>query len=188
MAGGKGTRMASKQEKLLLEYKKPIILHVIDALKSSGCFSKVLATTSDNSPNTHKLLETCGIEIIKTKGDGYVYDLNMALSNLKEPTLVVSGDMPLLDENIIKEIISHYNNTAWQSFLVTKKFLDSMNLVLEFSINYENKQCYYTGVSMVDPKQISSMDIIKETFHVMDDKRIVINLNTKRDYDLLKTA
>ena len=32
MAGGKGTRMKSNQEKLLLEYKKPLILHVIDCL------------------------------------------------------------------------------------------------------------------------------------------------------------
>ena len=39
MAGGKGTRMNMEQEKLLLNYKKPIILHVVDALKDSNCFS-----------------------------------------------------------------------------------------------------------------------------------------------------
>ena len=36
MAGGKGTRMQSDEEKLLLEYKKPLVLHVIDALKNSN--------------------------------------------------------------------------------------------------------------------------------------------------------
>ena len=36
MAGGKGTRMNSEKEKLLLEYKKPLVLHVIDALKNSN--------------------------------------------------------------------------------------------------------------------------------------------------------
>ena len=41
MAGGKGTRMQSDEEKLLLEYKKPLILHVIDALKNSNCFEKI---------------------------------------------------------------------------------------------------------------------------------------------------
>ena len=30
MAGGKGTRMDIPEEKLLLEYKKPLIFHVID--------------------------------------------------------------------------------------------------------------------------------------------------------------
>ena len=52
MAGGKGTRMKLDQEKLLLEYKKPIILHVIDSLQNSNSFSKILAVTSSNSPKT----------------------------------------------------------------------------------------------------------------------------------------
>ena len=39
MAGGKGTRMDLSEEKLLLEYKKPVIFHVIDVLENSACFS-----------------------------------------------------------------------------------------------------------------------------------------------------
>ena len=46
MAGGKGTRMNLNHEKLLLKYKKPIILHVVDSLKNSNCFSKILAKFS----------------------------------------------------------------------------------------------------------------------------------------------
>ena len=188
MAGGKGTRMGTKEEKLLLQYKKPVIIHVIDALKDSDCFSKVMAATSDNSPNTQKLLRNNGIEIIKTKGDGYVSDLNMALSNLNEPVLVVSGDLPLLDGEIIKELVTNYDNNPWQSFLVTKKFLNSMNMTLEFSVNYDNKECYYTGLSIIDPKKISLMNTIKETYRIIDDKRLALNLNTKRDYNLLKRS
>ena len=52
MAGGKGTRMNLDDEKLLLKYKKPIILHVIDSLKDSNYFSKILAITSSHSPKT----------------------------------------------------------------------------------------------------------------------------------------
>jgi len=32
MAGGKGIRMNLDNEKLLLKYKKPVILHVVDSL------------------------------------------------------------------------------------------------------------------------------------------------------------
>jgi adenosylcobinamide-phosphate guanylyltransferase len=188
MAGGKGTRMDTREEKLLLQYKKPVIIHVIDALKSSNCFSKIVAATSDNSPNTQKLLQGQGIEIIKTKGDGYVSDLNLALSCLREPTLVVSGDMPLLDGGIIKNLVTSYDNSTWQSFLVTKKFLDDIDVTLEFSVNHDNKECYYTGLSIIDPKKISSLDTIKETYQIIDDKRLALNLNTRRDYDLLKRA
>ena len=70
MAGGKGTRMNLDNEKLLLEYKKPVIFHVVDSLKESNCFSKILALTSSNSPKTKKLLEENNIEIFNTNGIG----------------------------------------------------------------------------------------------------------------------
>ena len=57
MAGGKGSRMNLDSEKLLLKYKKPVILHVVDSLNDSKCFSKILALTSVHSPNTKKLLK-----------------------------------------------------------------------------------------------------------------------------------
>ncbi|MBA4453515.1 MAG: NTP transferase domain-containing protein, partial [Nitrosopumilaceae archaeon] len=56
MAGGKGSRMKLSEEKLLLQYKKPIILHVAEALSDSDCFSEIIFLTSPNSPNTKKLL------------------------------------------------------------------------------------------------------------------------------------
>ena len=40
MAGGQGTRMKVDGEKLLLKYKKPVILHVVDALKKVKLFFK----------------------------------------------------------------------------------------------------------------------------------------------------
>ncbi|MDH3204569.1 MAG: NTP transferase domain-containing protein, partial [Nitrosopumilus sp.] len=101
MAGGKGTRMNLGNEKLLLKYKKPVILHVIDSLKNSNCFSKILAITSPNSPKTKKLLQENNIEIFDTPGIGYVEDLNLALQNIDEQVLITSGDIPLLHQDII---------------------------------------------------------------------------------------
>ena len=46
MAGGKGSRMNLDDEKLILKYKKPVILHVIDSLKNSKYFSKIKPVTS----------------------------------------------------------------------------------------------------------------------------------------------
>ena len=57
MGGGKGTRMDLAGEKLLLQYKKPVIFHVIDALKNSHCFSQVIVATSPNPPDTKRVLE-----------------------------------------------------------------------------------------------------------------------------------
>ncbi|MFM7796068.1 MAG: NTP transferase domain-containing protein [Candidatus Nitrosotenuis sp.] len=182
MAGGKGSRMKIQGEKLLLEYKKPIVLHVIDALKNSQCFSKIVAATSPNSPNTARILSE-HVQVISTKGNDYVSDLKFVLSQFAEPVFVTSGDLPLLDQDIVRYLVSKYQNKDWQSFVVTKKFLDENNLSLEYTTDVNGTICYYTGISIVNPRGSNKEDNI-----ICDDKRIAVNLNTKSDYDLFQNS
>lgn len=185
MAGGKGTRMDTPGEKLLLYHEKPLVLHVIDALIRSNCFSRVVAATSPNSPNTEKLLLENQIQTLCTKGADYVEDLTFALSNFAEPVFVVSGDLPLLDHTIIQDMVSkHQKSSSWQSFVVSKKFLEQQNLNLEYSVLVNGVTCYYTGISIVSSKP----DTTNETHTILDDKRIAVNLNTRKDYDLFKNS
>ncbi len=189
MAGGKGIRMNLDNEKLLLKYKKPIILHVIDSLKNSNCFSKILAITSSNSPKTKKLLQENNVETFDTPGIGYVEDLNLALKTINDTVLVTSGDLPLLDKEIIQKIINQYDSqNIWTSILVTNKFLTSLGIKSDYSVNFDNQVCHYTGISLVNSKKISSLENLDEHYIIIDDKRIAFNLNTKQDYDLLSTA
>jgi len=186
MAGGKGTRMETEQEKLLLKYKKPVILHVIDALRESKCFSKIIAITSKNSPQTKQFLEQNQIETIETPGNGYVSDLNRVLSSLDEPVLVTSGDLPFLDGQIIKNIVETHNpENIWTSIIVTKGFLDSLHLKSDIHVSHEGQDCFFSGISLVNAKQIKSLENVKETYQILDDKRVAFNLNTKQDYELL---
>lgn len=189
MAGGKGTRMKLNDEKLLLKYKKPVILHVIDSLKNSNCFSKILSVTSCNSPKTKKLLEDNNVETFDTPGIGYVEDLNLVLQTFHDGFLVVSGDLPLLDKEIIQKITNHYNpQKSWTSILVTNKFLTTLGLESNYSINFNDQICHYTGISLVNAEKIISLENLVENYIVLDDKRVAFNLNTKQDYDLLGTA
>ena len=189
MAGGKGSRMNLPQEKLLLKYKKPVILHVIEALVNSKCFSKILAITSSNSPKTKKLLEENNVDIFNTPGDGYVEDLNLVLKSINDFVLITSADLPFLDGDIIKKIVNlHTPANVWTTILVTKNFLDSLHLSSNYCFIFENKKCCYTGISLVNTKNISTLDNISEKFIILDDKRIAFNINTKQDYDLLSTT
>ena len=189
MAGGKGTRMNLDDEKLLLQFKKPVILHVIDSLKNSNFFLKILAVTSCNSPKTKKLLEENDIETFDTSGIGYVEDLNSTLKTINDHVLVTSGDLPLLDEEIIKKIISQFDpKKTWTSILVTNKFLTTLGLESDFSIDFDGQTCHYTGISLVNSEKISSLENLDENYIIIDDKRIAFNLNSKQDYDLLGTA
>ena len=189
MAGGKGTRMNLDNEKLLLKYKKSIILHVTDSLKDSNCFSKILALTSSNSPKTKKLLQENNIKIFNTNGIGYVEDLNLVLQSTNDSVLVTSGDLPLLDKEIIKKIVKHYDpEKIWTSILVTNKFLTKLGLESDYSIDYSNQTCHYTGISLINSNKINSSKNLDENYIIIDDKRIAFNLNTKQDYELLGTT
>jgi len=189
MAGGKGIRMNLDNEKLLLKYKKPVILHVVDSLKNSNCFSKILAITSSNSPKTKKLLQENNVETFDTPGIGYVKDLNLALKTINDVVLVTSGDLPLLDKEIIQKIVTHYDSqNIWTSILVTNKFLTTLGIESDYSVNFDNQVCYYTGISLVNSEKISSLENLEENYIIIDDKRIAFNLNTKQDYDLLSTT
>jgi adenosylcobinamide-phosphate guanylyltransferase len=189
MAGGKGSRMKLSEEKLLLKYKKPIILQVAEALTNSNCFSKIIFITSQNSPKTKQLLQKNNYEIFDTPGIGYVEDLNFTLKSLNDSVFITSADLPLLDSEIIKRIVTFYQpNDMWITILVTKNFLKSLGLSSDYDITFENQICNYTGISMINSQKISNLENIKEKFVIIDDKRIGFNVNTKQDYNLLSTT
>ena len=190
MAGGRGSRMEfPAPEKLLLEYEKPVIFHVIDSLNDSHCFSKVFAATSPNSPDTKYELEQRGIEILDTQGNGYVNDLNLLLQKMNGLVFVTSGDLPLLDKEIIQIMTKKFNSkNVWTSFLVSKKFLNSLGLESNLLINSGDIDCVHTGISIINADKIQNLDPVEENYIILDDKRIAFNLNTKKDYELLNSS
>ena len=188
MAGGKGTRMNLDGEKLLLKYKKPVILHVVDSLKNSNCFSRVIAITSPNSPKTKKLLQDYDVEIFDTSGIGYVEDLNSVLQTINDDVLVTSGDLPLLDKQIIRQIVTLYDSRKkWTSILISKQFVNSLGIDLEFSLTFKDQNCFFTGISLINSNKISLLEKINENYIILNDKKLAFNLNTKQDFDLLCT-
>ena len=188
MAGGKGIRMQSDEEKLLLEYKKPLVLHVIDALKNSNCFEKILAATSPNSPQTQKILTENNVKVFETLGENFVTDLNNILKSLDDYVFVTSGDLPLLDENIIKQIVDAANSEKiWTSVLTTKSFQLSLNLNPECIILFNDEAHVHTGISIVNASKIKNLETIKEDYLIINDKRVCLNVNTKTDFELLGT-
>ncbi len=189
MAGGKGTRMNLDGEKLLLKYKKSIILHVVDSLNDSKCFSKILAITSLHSPKTKKLLQENNIETFDTSGIGYAEDLSLVLQSTNDSVLVTSGDLPLLDKEIVQQIVNYYDpEKIWTSILVTNKFLTTLGLKSNYSVNYNDEICHYTGISLINANKITSSENTNENYIIIDDKRVGFNLNTKQDYELLGTT
>jgi|TARA_B100001750_G_C15195328_1_gene440916 adenosylcobinamide-phosphate guanylyltransferase len=189
MAGGRGSRMEfPAPEKLLLEHEKPIVFHVIDSLNDSHCFSKVFAATSPNSPDTKFELEKIGVETLDTPGNGYVNDLNFLLQKLDGFVFVVSGDLPLLDKEIIQKMAEYNSESVWTSFLVSKKFLNSFGLESDLLVKHNNVEYAYTGISIINADKIKNLNLINEDYTILDDRRIAFNVNTNKDYELLSSS
>ena len=188
MAGGKGTRMQSNEEKLLLEYKKPLVLHVIDALQNSNCFEKIIAITSPNSPQTQKVLTDNNVTIFKTLGENFVIDLNNILKELDDCVFVTPGDLPLLDKTMVKQIVNATNSEkTWISVLTTKSFQSSLNLDTECLVSLNGEDHIHTGISVVNASKIKNLDSVEEDYLIIDDKRVCFNVNTKSDFESLST-
>ena len=185
MGGGKGTRMDLAGEKLLFQYKKPVIFHVIDALKNSHCFSQVIVATSPNSPDTKRVLEQNGIETLPTPGNGYVNDLNFLLQKMDGSVFAVCGDLPLLDEEIIKKMADLNSENIWTSFLVSKELLNTLSFESNLLVKCGDVECVYTGISIINADKIKNLNSVNEDYIILDDKRISFNLNTNEDYELL---
>lgn len=115
MCGGKGTRMQSREEKLLLKYKEPLIKHVIDALSDSKLFSKIVCVTSPNAPKTREFVSSLGIEIFDAAGDGYSNDLRESLSRLDEPDVPIL--IPGINDDHIGLLDVQKKNRGWKGFV-----------------------------------------------------------------------
>lgn len=112
MAGGKGSRMRSNQEKPLMKVQgQPLIQYVVDALFSSQHVERVMVATSVHTPQTGQWVKNKGLDSIDTPGRGYVEDMAFILSrpDLSDKTiLTVTADLPLLTGEVVDEVIDHY--------------------------------------------------------------------------------
>ena len=183
MAGGSGSRMNLDTEKLLLDiHSEPLIIHVVQALEKSKQFSRIICAVSPKSPKTQSFLRDESLDVISTRGLGHAKDLNQVLQQLHDDVLVVPGDLPLLDDTIISEIYSKYTK-PWTCIVSNIDFLTRHNLHSEYTCTMNNTTLCYTGINIINSRDITNLDLISEHLEIIDDIRVVTNLNTKHDYD-----
>jgi adenosylcobinamide-phosphate guanylyltransferase len=188
MAGGVGRRMPSKEEKpMLLVNGKPMISYVFTALKGSNCFDKIIAMVSHNTPKTAQFLARLGAEVANSSGSDYVKDLNYALELIRpNKALIISGDMPLIDSNTIKQIVSNYDKCKKPclTVMVSKVMLDDLGMSTDYCLENDNKIICNTGVSIIDSSKVNGYSNIDEEFFVIDKVQLAVNVNTKRELQI----
>lgn len=188
-AGGKGTRMKDVQgEKPLLPVLgRPMVDRVVDALRSSGRFDRVCVSVSDNAPRTREHLLARGVEVLETSGDGYVEDLNRAMSVLRaSEVLVCPADMPLLTGKGVDRVIDHYRSAgvASLSVAVPMDLARSMGVTPSFTLDVDGRVVVLCGVSVVDREQILTGNMLSQGYMVTEDERFALNVNTREELNI----
>lgn len=104
MCGGEGTRLDAAVEKPLYPVAgTPMVERVRDALAASS-IDRTFAVTSPATPETARRLDC---PVIETPGEGYVADLEAALSDARVsvPALTVAADLPALDAAAVDAVL-----------------------------------------------------------------------------------
>jgi adenosylcobinamide-phosphate guanylyltransferase len=192
MCGGRASRMQQQQqggiEKPLIKVDGvAMVERVISALASSDRFDRIIAAVSPNTPKTNEFLKSKGIEIIETAGEGYSQDLSYLLSKLKpHKVVVVPGDIPLLNSQIVKEILNTIDDDDRQeqeqaiSIILEKGFVEEIGV--KPSIVLMNQYCH-SGITIFNSMVVST-EPVKEHYLVMNRKEIALNVNTKEELEL----
>jgi adenosylcobinamide-phosphate guanylyltransferase len=191
MCGGRASRMQQGgiEKPLLKVHGIAMVERVILALAGSGRFDRILAAISPNTPKTKELLKSKGIETIETAGEGYSNDLSHLLSKLKpQRVMVVPSDIPLLNSQIISEILDAIDNSSSRkekrpaiSIILEKRFVERTGAKPSIVVD----QYCHSGITIFNTMSVGT-EPVEEYYLVMNRKEIALNVNTKEELELAK--
>jgi adenosylcobinamide-phosphate guanylyltransferase len=177
-------QQAGMEKPLLKVDGVAMVERVISALASSDRFDRIVAAVSPNTPETNKFLKSKGIEAIETAGEGYSQDLSYLLSILKPQKVVaVPGDIPLLNSQIVNEIINTIDDLQEQepaiSIILEKGFVEGIGVKPSIILN----QYCHSGITIFNTMDVGA-EPVEERYLVMNRKEIALNVNTKEELEL----
>ena len=196
MCGGKGERIKDfcSEKAMLRLNNEPLIEHILVSLKDSRKFNRIYAAASCNSKFTlnflknHRYSFSGFLAIIETSGFDYSTDLIFVLEKLKPSTVfVLPSDMPLITPELIENIISTWEgDKQCMSIVMDKEFITKLGLKPSISIKLKQRD-FHSGISIFDSSKIQKGQVIKEQCITLNNERLAFNINTKKDYFLVRS-
>jgi adenosylcobinamide-phosphate guanylyltransferase len=190
MAGGKGTRMALSEEKPLIRVGgKPVIEHVITALKNAKSISSIVVAVSDCTPKTSEAMLRFPVSVIKTPGKEYVSDMGYAIRTLGLQTvLAIGADLPLITAEVIDVVVECYRRCRKPalSVVVPKETKAQLGLGGKYGFEFKGKLVVPAGINVIDGKKIDEEELDEEIC-VLDQKEVAVNINNIRELRIAET-
>lgn len=187
MAGGKGTRMKGKEEKPLIKVGgKPLIEHVLNALKNAKKIDEVVLAYCDNTLKTAKVAKKFQVKVIKTPGKGFCLDAQYAIKKLKLNTvLTISVDLPLVTGEVIDKVIERYERCGKPALCVMAppEIYKRLGIDADYIFEVEGRALTPVGINVVDGKKIHEERLEEEIF-VITREEIAVNVNRRKDIEI----
>ncbi|NWG09447.1 MAG: NTP transferase domain-containing protein [Nitrososphaerales archaeon] len=191
MAGGKGTRMRGQEEKPLLKiFGKPLIEHVLDALKDAREVTRIVVATSKHTPKTAKRARELSLEVIQTSGKDYHVDMREAIKKLNlRYVITVSADLPLLKGKTIDKIVKHYKSCGKpvMAVMVPAERFKGLGVSIDLILEDKGRRLVPAGINVLDGDRVKEERFEKE----LDQELLVIDseefLNTNTPQDIMIT-
>jgi adenosylcobinamide-phosphate guanylyltransferase len=175
MCGGRGTRLDADREKPLFRVgNTPMVEHVVDALAGSSV-GTVHAVVSPHTPETADAVAQLPVSRIDAPGDGYVADLQHALEDLNQPVLTVAADLPLLDSELIEDVLAAHDGKAL-TVCVPAQLKDLLGVSYQHTTEHGDRTVVPAGINVVAPK--------RETTYCSFDARLAVNVNRPEDAEI----
>jgi len=186
MAGGKATRMNTPVEKPLLELGgKPMIEHVVEALKQSKTVDRVVVAVTGNTPETARRAKELKIEVVQTPGDGYVPDMRYAIRRLGPcAVLTVSADLPLISAEIVDQAVEKYMCCAKPALTVMSpaEVYERLGSNPEYVFEVDGRSMVPIGLNIIDGSRIDEPEL-EEAVLVTESEELALNVNTPRELE-----
>jgi adenosylcobinamide-phosphate guanylyltransferase len=184
MAGGKGTRMKSREEKPLVKVcGKPLIEHVLIGLGNAKRIDKIVIAVSRHTPKTANFVRKFLVEVVKTPGKGFCLDAQYAIKKLKLTTvLTISADLPFVTGEFIDEVIKRYEQCGKPALAVMAppEIYRRLGLDVDYIFDVNGRSLTPVGINVVDGKRINETRLEEEVFVILQEE-VVVNVNRLED-------
>jgi len=189
MAGGKATRMKSTTEKPLLEVGgRPMIEHVVEALKQSRMVDRIVVAVSGNTPRTTRKATELSIEVLQTPGEDYISDMRYAIRKLGlGDVLTVAADIPFITTEIVDRALEEYRSSGKPSLAVMAPadVYRRVGSKPEYVFEVDGRRLVAIGLNIIDGRRIDEPELDQAVF-VTGSEESAINVNTPKELEVAR--
>jgi len=179
-------RMNAATEKPLLEVGgKPMIIHVLDALKRSKMVDRIIVAVSNNTPQTARKARELNVQVIETSGEDYISDMKYAVRKLRlHVVLTVSADLPFITTEIVDQAVEKYRSCGKPSLAVMTSVdvYERLGSQPEYVFEVDGRSLVPIGINVIDGSRINNSEL-EQAVLITESEELALNANTSSELE-----